>query len=72
MATGLPEKSVDRVLDFIDDIWNGIETLILALLEMLWNLFVGVFFDLGPALVFSLLICIYLYFFNIKFIEDPR
>lgn len=69
MAIGLPSDSIDRVLDFIDDIWDGIAVLALALIEMLWNLFVAIFIDLTPALTFALVLCFWLYMFHTKYIE---
>lgn len=69
-SIGIPSDSVDRVTDFIDSIWAQILVLILALIEMLWDLFVAVFIDITPALGFALVLCLWLYMFNVKFIED--
>lgn len=70
---GIPSDSVDQVLDFIDTIWTDvIEVLILAIIEMLWDLIVGIFVDLAPAWGFALVLCFWLFMFHRKYIESPR
>lgn len=69
MAVGIPDDSVDRIFDFIDDIWDGVEVLVLALIEMLWDLFVAVFIDITPALGFALILSAWLYMFHVKYTE---
>jgi len=66
---GIPSDSIDRIFDFIDSIWDGLETLVIALIEMLWNLFLAVVVDITPALGFSLVICLWLYLFQAKFLS---
>lgn len=69
---GIPSESIDRVTDFIDDLWDGVLVIVLALIEMLWDLFVAVFIDITPALGFSLVLAAWLYMFQRKYIEDQR
>ena len=69
----LPANTVERVLDFIETLWTDlVAVLVVAFLEMLWELFLNIFIDLAPAWGFALVLFGWCYFFYIKFIGDPR
>lgn len=70
---GIPTDAVDMVIDFIDTIWTSlVEVLVLALLEMIWTLFLEIFIDLAPIWGLSLVIFVWCYFFYMKFITPTR
>lgn len=69
MAIGIPENSIDRIFDFIDEIWDAVALIILTLIEVIWNLMVVIFVELSIYLGFSLVLCAWLFMFYTKFIE---
>jgi len=69
----IPSDTVDTVLDFIDTIWTDlVEVLLLALIEMIWDLVVNIFIDLAPAWGFALVMFFWCYMFYWKYIGSPR
>lgn len=66
---GLPTNAVDMVLDFIDTLFtNLVGVLLLAFLELIWNIFIDIFIELAPVWGLSLVIFAWSYFFYNKFV----
>ncbi|MHA2327363.1 MAG: hypothetical protein ACXACR_02480 [Candidatus Hodarchaeales archaeon] len=68
---GIPSDSIDSIIDFIDQIATAlITTMFLPFLEKVWGAFVFTFITVAPTIGFLLMIAIFLYMFNQKYIAE--
>lgn len=69
VTQGIPSGSVTQVLDFVSSMFVAlITTLTVPFLRVAFNALSFILFTLAPALAFSLVVMIFLFMFNRKYI----